>query len=288
MLAMVLYYILLIDLAVLNNRISAYVLVCGRMLPELALFLLALGAVLLMLSSSLSCLDQKQPEFENVGSGIMAMWEMILKIFSQEHYVRMHDEPVVICVVYLYMIVGAVFLINLLVAQLACAYDAIYKDMVGHARLKRLKIITEVMPSVSKKKWTSFTDVLAMDKRIEFNEGDVGLSGGVQVQEAASANPTTVDTIKRFGGTCSPSVKWPEEDSQGDDDSDRFQRLEDLIKKVSDQLSKSSTTKKKTGGASSSGMSGSGGHDAGQHGSEGLEGEAQEGEGEEEVVDGGS
>ena len=54
--------------------------------------------------------------------------------------------------------------------------------------MKRLKIITEVMPSVSKdkeqmenNKWEFFTAILATDERIEFNEGDVGLSGGVQV-----------------------------------------------------------------------------------------------------------
>ena len=53
--------------------------------------------------------------------------------------------------------------------------------MVGRARSKRLKIITGVLPSVSKKKWESFTGILAMVKRIAFNVGDVGLFGGVQV-----------------------------------------------------------------------------------------------------------
>merc|ERR1719265_1961002 len=56
MIAMMLYYILLIDLAVFSNRVSAYVLVCGRMLVELALFLLALTLVLLTLASGFSCL----------------------------------------------------------------------------------------------------------------------------------------------------------------------------------------------------------------------------------------
>jgi len=231
---MILYYVLLIDLAVFNNRISAYVLVVGRMLPELALFLIALAIVMLTLSSSLSCLEQDLPEFKNIGTGVVAMWEMILAMFSQEDYVRMHDYPVVLFIVYLYLIAGMVFLLNLLVAQLTCAYDAIYKDMVGYARLKRLKIIVECMPSVSPKRWASFVANLDMDKRLEFNEGDVGLSGGVQVLDLASANPTTVDIIKRFGGSTSPSVKWPEEESSGDDDNDRFQRLEDLIKKVGD------------------------------------------------------
>ena len=212
------------------------------MLPELGLFLIALASVLLTLSSALSCLDHDQPQFENIATGIVALWEMLLAMFSQEDYIRMHDEPVVLCVVYLYLVVGVVFLLNLLVAQLTCAYDAIYKDMVGFARLKRMRIITDCMPAVTPKRWKLFKDSLELEKRLEFNEGDVGLAGGIQILELASANPTTVDIIKRFGGTTNPAVKWPEEEGSGDDDNDRFSRLEDLIKKVSSHRKEADVT----------------------------------------------
>ena len=43
MIAMFLYYALIIDMAVFNNSVSAYVLVCGRMLVEVGLFILALA-----------------------------------------------------------------------------------------------------------------------------------------------------------------------------------------------------------------------------------------------------
>merc|ERR1719281_1205823 len=129
MLSMILYYVLLIDLAVFNNRVSAFVLVCGRMIGEVSLFL----------------------------------------------------------------IVSIVFLLNMLVAQLTCAYDAVYSDMVGYARLKRIRIIVESMPQVSEKRWQGFIQSLQLEQRIEFNEGDIGLSGGIQVLEPASAHPTTVD-----------------------------------------------------------------------------------------------
>merc|ERR1740115_156623 len=266
MLAMMLYYLLLIDLAVFNNRVSAYVLVCGRMLAELSLFLIAVFAVLLTLSSALTCLEQKEPEFQNIVKAFQALWEMLLAMFSTEDYNRMHEEPVILVALYAYLVVSIIFLLNLLVAQLSCAYDAIYSDMVGYARLKRLRIITDSMPTVTPKRWSAFMGYLELDKRIEFNEGDVGIAGGVQMTESAGANPTTIDMINRFGGSTSPSIQWPEE-AAGDDDSDKFRRLEDLIKKVGESVSKiSSTKKKKGGGASSSGMSGgeSGGGAAGE------------------------
>merc|ERR1719326_970576 len=93
MIAMVLYYVLLLDLAVFNNRISAYVLVCGRMLSEVALFILAIGCVLLTLSSALSCLQQSDPAFKTIPKGFQSMWEMLLRMFSTDHYKSLHDEP---------------------------------------------------------------------------------------------------------------------------------------------------------------------------------------------------
>ena len=52
----------------------------------------------------------------------------------------------------MFMITTSIFLLNLLIAQLSCAYDAIYADMVGHARIKRIRTIVESMPSVTPKR----------------------------------------------------------------------------------------------------------------------------------------
>jgi hypothetical protein len=163
-------------------------------------------------------------------------------------------------------VISLVFLINLLIAQLCCSYDAIYADMVGFARLKRSRIIVETMPTVSAKRWMLFKGSLGFDQRIEFNEGDIGVAGGIQVLEAASANPTTSDTIKRVGGTTSALAQWPEE--PGDAEDDKFGKLEAMIKKAMDTMTSAKSSKKqKKGMASSSGMSGDGGSGAAAEGS---------------------
>eukprot|EP00929_Paragymnodinium_shiwhaense_P094506 TRINITY_DN5510_c0_g1_i3.p1 TRINITY_DN5510_c0_g1~~TRINITY_DN5510_c0_g1_i3.p1 ORF type:complete len:289 (+),score=70.52 TRINITY_DN5510_c0_g1_i3:28-867(+) len=241
-------------MAVFNNRVSAYVLVCGRMLSELVLFLIAIASVVLMLSSAFSCLHVKdQVSFGDIPHGMLSLWEMVLGIYSNEDYVALHDEPVILVGCFAFLIMSVIFLLNLLVAQLSCAYDAIYADMVGFARLKRLRITTESMPQVTPYRWQVFLNGLTLEERIEFNEGDVGLAGGIQMLEAASAHPTTIDQIKRYGGSTSPLIQWPEEEN-ADDDSDRFERIEGLIKKVLDQVAKnSSKSHGRRGGGSSSG-----------------------------------
>merc|ERR1712060_430265 len=178
-------------------------------------------------------------------------------------------------------VVAVIFLFNMLIAQLACAYTSIYQDMVGYARLKRIKIIVETMVGMQDKRWFRFVDSLGMEQRIEFNEGDVGLAGGLQVLEAANANPTTIDMIKRFGGSTSPSISWPEKDGQGDDDSDKFERLEKLIQKAMARITTKGGGSKRGGrGGSSAGEgSGSGGFDGGSGGAGGG-GDEDEGHGE--------
>merc|ERR1719356_1949267 len=141
MLSMILYYILLVDLAVFNNRVSAFVLVCGRMIGEVSLFLLALFMFLMTFASAFACLEQEEKDFQGIHKGALALLKMVLRMFKAETYIEMEREPLILAGICAFIIVTVVFLLNMLVAQLTCAYDAVYTDMVGYARLKRMKII---------------------------------------------------------------------------------------------------------------------------------------------------
>merc|ERR1719223_972338 len=135
------------------------------------------------------------------------------------------------------------------------------------------------MRMIGKKKWQRFVEALRFDERLEFNVGDIGLMGGIQMLEPAGANPTTIDMIHRFGGSTSPSIQWPEEEEGDGDEDDRWERLEQLIQRTMKKLAKGGG-KKKGGGRSSSGMgsSGRGGTSSGAG--------ASSGDGGEEVGDG--
>merc|ERR1712187_944941 len=219
-LGMVLFYVLLIDMAVFNNKVSAFVLVVGRMMSEVGLFLTALAGVILTFSSALSCLHQDNADFQGIPQGARALYEMVMKMYSFEDYKLLEDEPIVLVGMFLFLVTAVIFLLNMLIAQLNCSYDTIYQDMVGYARLKRIRIVVETMPLVPEKRWLRFIQALGLEERLEFNEGDIGLAGGVQMLESASANPTTIDMIKRFGGSTSPSIQWPEEEGTGGEGED--------------------------------------------------------------------
>merc|ERR1739838_462261 len=130
------------------------------------------------------------------------------------------------------------------------------------------------MISVSKKRWEKFMSILHLDDPCEFGEGDIGLAGGIQLLEPAAMNITTVDMIRRFGGSTSPAAQWPEEDMAGDDEEDRFERMERLIEKAMKRMASAGGKKKKGGpGASSTGQ---GSSDQGQDASGGSAHEESE------------
>merc|ERR1719333_164801 len=182
MLAMVLYFALVIDLAVLATKVSAYVLVCIRMLSEVSLFLLALAAVLLAFASGISVIKHDQDDFAGIHKGLLALLEMTMRMYDGTHYELYESDALVLVCVFIFLITIMVFLLNMLVAQLTCAYEAVYSGMIGYARLERIEIIVGIMPVVSEKRWRSFCENLRLDQKCEFNAGDIGVTGGMQLQ----------------------------------------------------------------------------------------------------------
>jgi len=278
MFAMFLKYALLIDLTVNSTRISAFVLVCVRMLSEVALFLGALAFAILASSSAISVLKHESSDFAGIHKGSLALFQQVVGTFASKKYHALEEEPIVLATVFVFLIVTIILLLNLLIAQLSCAYSAVYEDMVGYARLERAEIIVEIMPSVPMSRWTKFTESLRLNKKCEFNEGDTGPSGGIQVREPASANPTTIDMIRRFGGSTSPEMPWAGEEDQDGDEDDRFDRMEKLIQKTLQRINETSAQRKGKGGAGtgSAQMSGTGSGQMSGSGSAASEGGGQE------------
>eukprot|EP00927_Polykrikos_kofoidii_P002426 TRINITY_DN1096_c0_g1_i13.p1 TRINITY_DN1096_c0_g1~~TRINITY_DN1096_c0_g1_i13.p1 ORF type:complete len:1086 (+),score=186.39 TRINITY_DN1096_c0_g1_i13:79-3336(+) len=279
MMAMFAYFLLLIDLAVFNNRVAAYVLTCGRMVSELALFIFSLVVAVLTFACGLSCVAYDVDEFAGPHKGSLALWELCMRTFSSADYENnLRDEIIALLGIFVFLIVTSCFLLNLFIAQLTCAYSSVYADMVGYARIKRIRIIVETMPGVSPARWQRFVTGMAFDTKIEFNEGDIGVNNGVATWEPAKEHPTTVDIIKRFGGSTSVEVQWPEEEGTGDDDGDKFERIELIIKRAMERLTTNESKKQKVGGSSAGrGASASGAEqETGGGGSEGAGSEVEE------------
>eukprot|EP00439_Symbiodinium_sp_Y106_P036889 s1403_g4.t1 len=251
-LAMILFWGLLVNLSVFSMRISAFILVCGRVLSEVGLFLLAFVFIILASASSISALEQggqSDEDFSGIPSGSLTLAEIALNIYSGTALNYLRSDMVLLFLVYAFCILVTIFLVSLLVAQLNQAYQHGFKDMQGFARLNRVHIIVYTLENMSNKSWTRFLESLHFDERLEFNEGDVGVAGGIQVLEPASQHPTSVESIRRYGGSTAPTMPWPEEPGDYGQE-DKFEKLEKLIIRTTKNLNKGREKHRRPGGQS--------------------------------------
>ncbi|CAJ1400909.1 unnamed protein product [Effrenium voratum] len=250
--AMLLYWLLLMNFSIFSMQISAFVLVCGRVLAEVMLFLLAFVFLVIAFSTAITALHHRLYDFERVDRGMETLLEITLGMYPLDNYKAILAESIYVEIAIIgFTVLISVLLLNLLVAQLNMAYKLVHSDMQGYARLTRGGIIVSTVEQVSRKRWDAFLQSLHFEERLEFNEGDIGLSGGIQVFEPANANPTTVETVRRFGGSTAPNMPWPE-DPLDEANEDRLEKLEKLVVKAM----KTITDKKGGGGAGQTGMSG--------------------------------
>jgi len=274
---MILFFVRLIDLVVFSNRICAYTLMCGHVMGEVGLFIFALFFFVLCWACAVSTLAQMHPEFYIIPVSYLTFLEISMTMFDPHHYddlktkfdimdtsmsaSLMHMNVIIYIMIIVFIVVVFAYLMNLLIAQINCSFQLIFGDMVGYARISRMQIIVATMPQISNARWTKWVHTLHLDDRMEFNEGDIGLAGGIQMREPANANPTTTDAIKRFGGSTSPAMPWPEDEVVDDEEANRLDRIERVLQRIAKAQSGAHATKK---GAGSSGAgSGAGEHSGG-------------------------
>jgi len=237
MTAIVLMWIAIIRLSVFSTKLSAFALVCSHVLTELGRFLIALAFILLTFGCAIVCLrTQVHTEYKSVLGSMLALFAVTVGVYEKD-YREFYDEEVLMVAVLAFIVASAIILMNLLIAQLNCSYEIVYADMVGFARMQRACLIVETLSACPKPTWVKFTKTLRLDKYLEFNEGDVGLAGGIQLKEAAGVNPTTQDAIMRFGGATDVELPWPEEHSDMQP-TDRCERLSALLRQMGKQISK--------------------------------------------------
>jgi len=237
-LATLLYFLLLLELTVFSTKLSTFVLVCGRMVQEVAQYLFALFFVVVAFGCAIASSDVVDQQFEDILPAMLNLSRIMLGTYSSDEYQKLELEPKLLISVSIFVICTTIFLFNLLIAQLNCAYMGIFKDMLGYARLNRGSVILENVSHASAKRWERFVVSLKMDEKLEFNEGDIGLAGGIQVLEPAGAHPVTTDSIKRYGGSTSPASQWPETANEVDIE-DKVDRLERIIEKAVKKIVKS-------------------------------------------------
>jgi hypothetical protein len=192
---------------VISTRLAALTYTIGQLFSHVGRFMVLMGIVIMSFAAALSGLQE--PGFEDIGDSAMTLLRYFLSLAPPSEY---ETDGYGDALLVLFAIVIQVGLLSILIAQLALAYEQLSEDKAGYAKMNRAFVCVEVdscIPmSFRRKIWNAFD----FFKPIEFDNGDEGPSGGVQVYELASVRASPKykpDRIIRCTGTADPHDPWP-------------------------------------------------------------------------------
>ena len=90
---MLLYCLLLTDLTVFSMRISAFLLVIGRVASKMGLFWGALAYVVVSSASAICSLNQKLKNFAGTHKGSQSLWKIAVRMFPTTQFEEIIDQP---------------------------------------------------------------------------------------------------------------------------------------------------------------------------------------------------
>jgi len=256
----VLFWLLLVNLAIFSTSLSAFMIVAVRMSTEIARFLAGLALLFLAFGCGACTLVHTNPNFKNITSSVVTLAAVTLGMYEPDYADLLFKAPSLLGLILFFMFLSMIFMLNLLIAQLNCSYEFISKDMTGLARLRCAALIVRNLEICTEARWQKFLATLDLDKNLELNEGDMGPASGIQVYEPANATASAdeLDNIHRFGGSTSPDLPWAEDTDASNLIEDRLDSLEQLCKKIAKKVSE--RKKKKAGAAGAGGTELTGSH----------------------------
>jgi len=230
MFAVGLHWGLMADLAVFSTGLSAFVLVCVHVGSEIGRFMFALMFLLTTFASAITVLDHRYEDMKQFSDTMICLSGITLRLFEDD-FRDLHSDPLLLTAVFGFITASAILLLNLLIAQLNCSYVYIYQNMLGYAKLKRASVNVQTLAYTKPHRWHYFVQTLGLKTPLEFNEGDVGMAGGIQVLEPQNLTVVATDRILRFGGSCSQDLEWPADNSRSaeNEEEEKLAALEHLL-----------------------------------------------------------
>uniref|UniRef100_A0A7S0U4W9 Globin domain-containing protein n=2 Tax=Hemiselmis andersenii TaxID=464988 RepID=A0A7S0U4W9_HEMAN len=204
------------QILVTSTRLSALIYTVGILLSDVVRLLLVILILLVAFAAYLTCLSNEG--FGEFGQSILSLVRVSIEV-SKPDLIEVGGWSLFMLLFFVTFI--QVGMLSILVAQLSLSYETTSQDKTGYAKMNKAFVVVEIESVLSQAMRTRIYDVFAFDQPLEFDSGDLGPTGGVQVRENAAvrSHPTYVpDRILRFPGDADPKEPWPEQESDSEDE----------------------------------------------------------------------
>jgi len=253
-----LYAIIVADIANISIELCEFKVLCTHALKQVLLCIGAVTCISIIFAFAISSMTREATmlsnnDFTEMGRTMTALVQLAVGIMDMEKVSSISGEsPYLLAVLVGYMLVVYSFFFNLLVSQFCGVYAALAEDIQGYAMLARGEVILDTLKAIPMKRWNGFLKSLALDQRVDFEEGDIGLPGGIKTWEPSLAHPTTQDQIIRAGGDTDPSLPWPIQHHAGNESSMEKMVAKTIQKSLQKYLGKNGTDMSTTEGSKQS------------------------------------
>jgi hypothetical protein len=174
-------------------------------------------------------------------------------------YIELNLDSKIMMLLYIAMVLFLI--VTMISGSVSAMCHHISSDAERLCYKRQASDVIELESSIPLEERLALFDSFEFNKRVEFDVGDLGLTGFIQVVESVTAHRWSLeklDRIFRFAGDTNPRLPWPEDDTNATSDNDSGRRLKALIDDLTNRLGKThaimkSVTKKakswKTGAA---------------------------------------
>eukprot|EP00438_Fugacium_kawagutii_P018862 Skav221108 [mRNA] locus=scaffold233:48017:51407:+ [translate_table: standard] len=211
-----LYAILVADIANISLELCEFKVLCTSAFKQVVICIGVVACILIVFSFAISSMTREAAlltghEFSDLGGTMTTLVHLAMGLMDMDKIHGISEEsPSLLVVLVAYMLIVYSFFFSLLVSQFCGVYSGLAEDVQGFAMLARAEVILDTLKAIPMKRWKKFVQSLALDQRVDFEEGDIGIPGGIKAFEPALLHPVTQDQIIRFGGDTDPSLPWPE------------------------------------------------------------------------------
>jgi len=208
----------------------------GAVAAQYMIFVVSLLIVLVGFSAAQVLVETHEPKkdaYSGVKNSILNHIAIVTGIynFDMKHY-----NPLMTFLYIAYSVIASFILCRLLLAIMTTITIIEAPLVDGYAYSERVELILELESICTLKQRREFFLRMGMAAPVEFDEGDFGPEGGIQVREAVGRQMTKQaadDRIKRYPGECNPEKAWPiSKDANDNNIEDQLDKLSGVTERM--------------------------------------------------------
>lgn len=208
-----LLFTLLIETSKLSVTLLKYQYRLGAVGFQFIVYLLCMVFLLLGFATSMILSrgrnGEKSENFDTLWHSLLNLYATTLGLYKFE----LSDFSAQMLILYIMYSITTIFVLTrLLLAIMSTITIEQDRHVEGFALIERADLTIELESSRDMKYRQKVYDSMRLDEPLEFDAGDLGPAGGVQVLEVVGrqkTNQSADDRITRFPGQCDPGNPWP-------------------------------------------------------------------------------